>query len=252
MNGSKPLSLLAVAAGLALAALAAAGCAGTETGNPFQVELRADAHSSDPGAVAVGEGGAVVVSQAWLALDAIAWFPAFDCVGTISDDSADFGTADHAAAGAVLEEFELVEGTYCRAVLPFVHAAAPLPEGAPAELEGSSLVITGEVAASGTPFFLVSRLERTIDIRAVGQGFTLESDRPGLFLGFDVATWFAGVDLAGAELDGDGVAVIDDTSNPDLLSAFESDLAAGIELYRDLDQDGSVDSPDDELLARGQ
>jgi hypothetical protein len=251
----QPFSALAIAAGLAMATAAAiggTGCAGTETGNPFQVELRADAHSSDPAAVAVGAGGAVVVDQAWLALDPMVWFPSFDCVGTIAGESADFGTADHAAAGAVLEEFELSETTYCRALLPFVPAAAPLPDGAPADLEGSSVVITGEVVASGTPFRLVSRLERTVDIRKVGQGFELDADRPGLFLGFDVATWFAGVDLASAELDGDGVAVIDETTNAELLSAFESDLAAGVELYRDLDQDGSVDAPDDELLARGQ
>ncbi len=67
-----------------------------------------------------------------------------------------------------------------------------------------------------------------------------------------MATWFGGVDLAGAELDGDGVAVIDEGSNADLLSAFEADLPAGIELYRDLDRDGSVDAPEDELLARGE
>lgn len=251
----QPLSALAVAAGLAMAAAAAigcAGCAGTETGNPFQVELRADAHSSDPAAVAVGQGGAVEVDEAWLALDPIVWFPSFDCVGTVASDAADFGTADHAAAGAVLEAFELPEGEYCRALLPFVPAGGPLPAGAPPELAGSSIVITGEVVATGTRFRLVSRLERTVDIRMVGDGFELDADRPGLFLGFDVATWFAAVDLAGAELDGDGVAVIDDSSNPELLTAFEGDLAAGVELYRDLDQDGSVDPPDDELLARGQ
>jgi hypothetical protein len=251
MKGSKPLALLLVAAGLALAAT---GCEGTETGNPFQVELRADAHSSDPAAVAVGEGGAVVVSQAWLALDPIAMAPAGDCAAA-EVSTADFGTADHAAAGAVLEELELDEGDYCRALLPFVRAAVPLPEGAPPELEGSSIVITGEITATGTPFRLVSRLEQTIDVHALsalGGRFDLAADQPGLFLGFDVARWFAPVDLASAELDGDGVAVIDDSSNTGLLSAFETDMAAGIELYRDLDQDGSVDQPDDELLARGQ
>lgn len=254
MKGSKPLSALAIAAGLALAALAAAGCEGTETGNPFQVELRADAHSSDPGAVAVGEGGAVVVTEAWLALDPIAMAPAGDCTDA-EVSAADFGTADHAASGAVLEQLELDEGEYCRALLPFVHAAAPIPEGAPPELEGSSVVIIGEITASGTPFRLVSRLEQTVDVHALsalGGRFDLTADQPALFLGFDVARWFAPVDLASAELDGEGVAVIDDTSNQDLLGAFETDMAAGIELYRDLDQDGSVDPPDDQLLARGQ
>lgn len=256
MKGSKPLSLLALAAGLALAAMAAAGCEGTETGNPFQVELRADAHSSDPGAVAVGQGGAVAVTQAWLALDPIEMAPASDCAAADAiGDPPDFGTADHAAAGAVLEEFELDEGDYCRAIVPFVRAAAPLPDGAPPELEGSAIVIIGELTASGTPFRLVSRREQSIDVHALGAlggRFGLAEDRPALFLGFDVASWFAGVDLAGAELDGDGVAVIDDSSNTGLLSAFEADMAAGIELYRDLDRDGSVDAPDDQLLARGQ
>jgi hypothetical protein len=248
MKGHPALLALVVA----VAALAA-GCEGTETGNPFQVELRADAHSSDPTAIAVGAGGAVVVSQAWLALDPIDIAPAADCgaAGEVSQPP-DFGTADHAAAGATLEEFELAEGDYCGALLPFTRAALPLPAGAPAELEGASVVITGEIAATGTPFRLVSRQERTVDVHALGDGFGLRADQPGLFLGFDVATWFAGVDLAAAELDGEGVAVIDDASNPDLLGAFEADLAAGIELYRDLDRDGSVDAPDDELLARGR
>lgn len=246
----QPLSAIAAAAGLVLAAIAATGCAGTETGNPFQVELRADAHSSDPTAVSVGEGGAVVVTGAWLALDPIGLAPASDCDSADpSGDAPDFGTADHAAPGAVLEEFELEEGDYCGALLPFVRAAAPLPEGAPPELEGSSVVITGGVTASGTPFRLVWSVERSIDVR--GDDFPLGPDQPALFLGFDVARWLLSVDLAAADLE-DGVAVIDADSNPDLLDAFAADMAAGIELYRDLDRDGSVDAPDDELLAGGQ
>lgn len=251
----QPLSLTALAAGLALAGLAAlgaAGCEGTETGNPFQVELRADAHSSDPEAVAVGAGGAVVVTEAWLALDRIRWSPTFDCFGSATMGSAEFGTADHAASGAVLSVFEVPEGGYCRAVVPFVRAEAPLPDGAPPELEGSSVVIAGELTATGTPFRLVSRAEPLVDVRTVADGFLLAPDQPGLFLGFDVATWLGAIDLTAAELDGEGVAVIDDGSNADLLAAFEGQLAGGIELYRDLDRDGAVDAPDDELLARGQ
>jgi hypothetical protein len=166
--------------------------------------------------------------------------------------SADLGTADHAAGGATLSVFEIPEGGYCRAVVPFVPAAAPLPGGAPADLEGSSIVISGRLAATGTPFRLVSRVERSVVVATVEDGFLLAPEQPGLFLGFDVATWLGTLDLASAELDGEGVAVIDDGSNQDLLSAFEDQLAAGIELYRDLDLDGSVDAPDDELLARGQ
>lgn len=251
----RPVSLVALAAGLALAGLAALGCAGcegTETGNPFQVELRADAHSSDPDAVAVAEGGAVVVTEAWLALGPVRIAPTFDCVGTVAEESAEFGTADHAAGGAVLATFQVTEGGYCRLFVPFEPAAAPLPAGAPPELEGSSVVISGEVTASGTPFRIVSTLEREVDVQSVDRGFALGPDQPGLFLGFDVATWLGGVDLAGAELDGEGVAVIDQAQNADLLAAFEAALAAGVELYRDVDRDGSVDPPDDELLATGR
>ena len=252
----QPLSLTAVVAGLALAGLAvlgASGCEGTETGNPFQVELRADAHSSDPAAVAVGEGGAVVVSEAWLALDPIELAASSDCdTADAVADPPDFGVADHAASGAVLEAFEADEGDYCRAVLPFVRASAPLPEGAPVELEGSSIVLAGELTATGTPFRLVSRLERAVELRNAGDSFSLDPDRPALFLGFDVARWLGAVDLTSAEIDGQGVAVIDESSNADLLSAFQAELAAGIELYRDVDRDGTVDAPDDELLASGR
>ena len=230
----------------------AAGCTGTETGNPFDAEMRADAHSSDPAAVDI-EAGAVAVDQAWLSLDPIEMIPAGDCDSDQGASAAppSFGAADHAEAGETLAVFELVEDDYCRARLPFVLATDPLPAGAPPELAGRSIVVGGEVTATQTSFLIASEIDRVIDVRAVSGSFAMTADAGFVFLGFDVAKWLDGVDIASGTPDGNGVIVIDSETNPNLLSAFEANLAGGIELFRDDDRDGSAD-PAEELLARGQ
>lgn len=241
-------------ASLLIATLTALGCEGTETGNPFDGEMRADAHSSDPGQVAVGTGGAVEVTEVWLSVDPAEMVPTADC-----DDAAsafaiapDYGTADHGVPGSTLAAFELPADDYCRMLLPFLPARAPLPAGAPAELEGASVVIRGRLVDPEVPFLLVAPIDRDVDLRGVDGHFALGPDSPALFLGFDVATWFDGVDLANADLDVGGTAIIDAVTNTDLLSAFEDNFDRGIELYRDADRDGAVSLPDDELLATGQ
>jgi len=87
---------------------------------------------------------------------------------------------------------------------------------------------------------------------AVDARFVIEADAPAVFLGFDVAVWLGDVDLAGAVPDGDGVIVIDATTDPTRAAAFDDDVGRGIQLYRDVDRDGTVSSPDDVLLAQGQ
>ena len=81
--------------------------------------------------------------------------------------------------------------------------------------------------------------------------FRVTAASPGLLLGFDVATWLRDLDLAGATPGGDGVIRVDTEHDPLRLAAFEAALARGAELFRDTNQNGEVDGPEDALLARG-
>jgi len=235
-----------------LAVAFAASCTGTDTGNPYPQRLVVDAHSSDPTtfAVTLADGGGVV-AQAWLSLEHIGFVAEGDpaCaagqVGT--DDALDLGVADHAVAGPTTLDITLTAGDFCTIAVPFVAATAPLPAGAPPELEGGSIALTGTTAA-GNDFLIVS--ERVATITLTGPAaIALDPDTGSLFLGFDVAAWLDGLDIDGAS--SGGAVVIDADNNADLLADLEDNLAAGIELYRDNDENGAAD-PGDDQLAVGQ
>ena len=237
----------------ALAMVIASACAGTDTGNPYPQPLTVDAHSSEPGdfAIAIPENNGGVVVQMWLSFDPFALIPDGDAAcasGEVGiDNELDFGIADHAASGVTSRDVEIDAADYCALSVPFALATAPIPAGAPPELEGASITLTGTTAA-GNEFTVVSQLVANITLTGPG-ALAFDQDLGPLFLGFDVATWLDGVDIDAAA--GGPSIVIDTNTNSDLLAQFEANLAAGIELYRDLDDNGQAD-PGDELIAAGQ
>jgi hypothetical protein len=235
--------------------LSLVGCTGTETGNPFSAQLALDAHSSDPTRVAVrvSEGGDVV-EQAWLVLAEIRFVEEAGCA---DDDGTDFeplGAADHAQSGATVQEKTLPNpDVFCGIDVPLLTGdPAMLPPGAPAELGGASVLLIGRTAG-GAPFRISTAMTPNIRVAAVADAFPMSpaDDEVAVLLGFDVAAFLRDVDLSTAVTEVDGSIIIDATHNVALLTAFESALAAGMELYRDVDQDGTRDVPEDVLLARG-
>jgi hypothetical protein len=121
----------------------------------------------------------------------------------------------------------------------------------PAGVVGTAIYLAGQTGA-GTDFVLQSTLTATVTVSAVDESFFLSPESGSLFLGFDLATWLSGVDLDNAVVEGDGSILIDAATNADLLAIFDSNVAAGLELYRDLDGNGRPDGVDDVVLARGQ
>jgi hypothetical protein len=235
--------------------LALAGCTGTETGNPYSVQLALDAHSSEPTRVAVrvSEGGDVV-EQAWLVLDPIRFVEQRGCADADGGEAPALGAADHARDSFTDQDFELVyQGAYCRIDVPLLTAdPAALPAGAPVELGGASVLLVGRTAA-GAAFRISTTMTPTLPVVAVDASgaFAMNPEQNEVLLGFDVAGFLRDVDLSTATLEADGSIIIDATHNPDLLRAFEMSLGAGMELYRDVDGSGTLDGPDEVLLARG-
>lgn len=232
--------------------LALIGCAsGTETGNPsLTVSLSFSAHSSKPDIVAVREGSAaVVVSEVWLSLGPVALVEGDDCaLGSERFESAALGVGNHAAAQPGHTDVKTEPSAFCSLELEFV-SSAEIPSGAPSALSGRSIAVKGELA-DGTAFLLVSGYEGHVPVRAVDTSFALSDGEAAMLLGFDLAAWLEGIELATLSREDDGSILIDEQRNAALVAAFEAALPGGLELYRDRDADGRLDQ-DPELIARG-
>lgn len=122
------------------------------------------------------------------------------------------------------------------------------PPGAPAELEDASVVIDG-LRSDGVPFRILSDTEEEIVLTGA---FQLGGDHSALALGFDLGTWFDGIDLDGAVVGGDGTIAISRDDNRDLLDRFEQNLAASVALVDDSNGDGFVDDDEPVLSSSGR
>ena len=239
--------------------LVSAACAGTETGNPsFRGELSYNTHSSDSVAVALAalagpDQSEVRVDAAWLVLDDAHFVGAESCEPDAQAEGhvKGLGVGDHATEEAPTTGFQLDFGDYCALQLPFRRAVdAELPAEAPAALAGHSILVQGELS-DGTAFEIASAQERIFLIGAAQTHLHLGPDRSTLLVGFDVAVWFDGLDLSQAAPGDAGVVRISESEHPDLLAAFEANLAAGIALYEDPELSGVV-AQDAEPLATAE
>jgi hypothetical protein len=237
-----------------LSACIVAGCAGTETGNPsFSGTLGYDAYTSEPTRVALrlaepAAHGEVVVDAAWLVLGDVAVLHAGECQEPAEAHThvPGLGAGDHAGTQAPASTVELTAGRYCGVRLPFVVRDA-LPAGAPDALRAHSILITGTLA-DGRSFSVASARSSEVLV-ASNASFELDAQRAGVVIGFDVAHWLAQLPWPAATTNMEAVTV-DADHNPDVLSAFEAQLAAGVELFRDADGDGMLDS-EHEPIASG-
>jgi hypothetical protein len=214
--------------------LAAAGCTGTETGNPsFEGELAYDAYSSEPAVAALREGEqGAIVTQVWLVLGDVTFVDNNHCAApeSATGHADGLGPGDHAPNAGARTRFWLPIGEYCGVRLPLLRADDDeLPKGAPDELSGHSIVLQGELPErDGAPFLIASKLEHTFSLVADHASFELGPDTARVLLGFDVAAW----------LDGVGRVVVSDDAHRELLSRFEDNLAQGVDVFVDPSGEG--------------
>lgn len=220
------LLLLSLAAG-------ASGCAGgTETGNPsFTATLSYTAHSSQAKVSLRAVGASVRVDSVWLDLAAVSLRADPSCGSSQLDlkEVPGLGIGDHATGMHNFTSFDGRRERYCALELPLTQAGAS--GAAPSDFVGNSLLLSGALA-DGTPFRISSRRAPTLRLLADENNFELSSDESHLLVAFDVAAWLADVDLAAAERTLGTISISED-HNPALLTAFEANLASGVELYRD-------------------
>ena len=227
---SRHLTLLAAAAALA------AACTGTDVGNPA-VDVQFAAYN-----LTVAD---TTVAEATMQVERIRLRPASDCDGDAEIEIEGPFAVDLTQPTAIadLTDLELEAQGYCRLELRW-H---------PDDDTDLAIELSGE--ADGTPFAVRSRRNDELRLESSDpDGFTIDEATSALFVAFDVAAWLDGVDIASADLDGDGVAVIDDDSNDALLDVFEGNVTDAADLFDDDDGDGALDEDehgDDDTLAEG-
>jgi hypothetical protein len=226
-SSSATLFSLVVAAGIF-----AGGCAGTETGNPTlpTVELRVTAFSNDFGAVAVAKPGPKIsVTRAFAELREIQLIP---CGAGLPPPEFAPVSVELTQAPAFELDATGTDEKYCGAHI----ALAPSAAGALPELDGLSVFLEG-TRADGTPFQIASAEPVGVDLHTNPPGTPFSAE--GLLLGFNLATWLAGVDLDGATVEGSKVTV-DVSHNTDALVVFEAQAALAPALYDDADGNGML------------
>lgn len=221
---------------LLAAAAALAACTGTDVGNPA-VDVNFAAYNlTAPSAT---------VDRATMQVERIRLRPAADCDGGAEIEIEGPFAIDLTTPTSIgdLTDVEIEAQAYCRLELRW-H---------PDDDSGLAIEVSGD--ADGTPFDVRSRRNDELRLEATdADGFTIDDATSALFVAFDMAAWLDGVDVASAELDGDGVAVIDDDANGDLLDVFEDNVTDAADLFDDDDGDGSLDDDehgDGDELAEG-
>lgn len=215
-----------------------AACAPTETGNPATLSL--SAHSSDSTVADIGSGTGLRIDEAWVGLGDIRFARATQCDDVEIETQIDGPIVSDLAASPLLLEFDGDEASYCE--LRVRLQRIPAVSSAPADAVGATLYISGRTS-SDTPFVLASRIDPELEIESEGEPFGVLMP---LVLSFDVARWFAGIDVSSGAIV-DGIIRIDDENNDALLEIFEDNVEETLELYDDLDADGRRDDGEPRL-----
>lgn len=231
------LSLLSLSSGM----FSCGPRGGTDVGNGFDVKLNLKAYeapTTTPAGVTLADG--VVVDALFMTASRFRLQPGTDC-STI-DTGVDVEgplVADLAGKGFLGGEpvFAVETDKFCRLRLQFDELdASALPDGAPPELAGLSILLEGH-RADGTPFVVRSRMTGELRLGASAGAFPLPTKDQGLIVGVEIARAIDELDLD--TLSGNPIE-IDDTSNVDRLQAFEEAVKTATSLFRDENDDGDL------------
>jgi len=240
-------------------ALCAAACGdaatGTKIGNPgaqfSQLRVELTAWSSDEAVATIPHPRAlttgVVITRAILGVEELRLVPALpDGTCPLVDDGPEIErefTAD-LVAGTPLPPIEVPRNDR------FCEFRVELEEGADLQgtehgaLLGEAELLVEGARGDGTPFVLRTRDIGEIRFRR-STPFTFTADALW-YLAFDVASWFAAVELDAASVGTDGTIRIDDRENEPLLEQFLAAFEAGTDACDDDDDDRFENDCDDD------
>jgi len=219
--------------------LFAAACTNTETGNPVSGELLLKPYTSNERKVALGRDGAKLrINTVWVAAKTVRFVDSANCATTrAGHDGAAFQVLNLLAEP--LRATYPLEESFCSVDILTEPATGALPAGAPAALQGSSLLIEG-VRADGTPVQVVSPTTAPLQYQSDS---LLTSGQSQLFAWLDVAHLFADVDLDALAPNVEGRIVLSRAENAALLERIQRRVGDSVEVKTE-DQ-----APPEEMLA---
>jgi hypothetical protein len=253
--------LLAACFGSALHACGPKG--GTDVGNGAAVRynLRAYGQVSPDGAQPIVLPGGVEVDAVWVVAGSLRLKAVGACAADDEDADDDGGEGDGAAArelrydapivanlldqGVLGEhpELEGAAGKYCQLQVSLEGLdAAALPPSAPAELAGSSVVVRGR-RADGVAFVASTRSPIKLKLQAKRFTFEVPNGDNAHIVGFDLSAMVAALGLE--TLQGAAI-VVDETSAPERVKAFDRAVKGSAKLFRDGDGDGALSAAERE------
>lgn len=143
--------------------------------------------------------------------------------------------------------FYAEDPSFCRIGLTLTPATAELVSGgAPADLEGASVIVEARRADDDTPLRIRLALQNTL---RVDTPFSLE-DGQRLFLVLDSNFWFTPTQLTDA-MTTDGTINVTDTENAPLVDQMQESLQTNAKLVLDANDNGILD-PDEFEAPLGQ
>jgi hypothetical protein len=229
-------------------------CTATETGNPVaEQHMSLTARSSDDDITLRMRADAprTYVKQAWIVVGDVRFVQEKKCETPPKEADIPGPVTIELVWKPKALDFAVEDTDYCRVVFPLRRAKAPLGD-APPELEDHSIFIKGE-RADMTPFQIRSRITSEADIRAPkNKPFRVKDATSALIIGFDLGMWLKDIDLDALEPNADGTILIDEDHEQDSLALFEDRVNQAMELFRDKDDDGSLDASEEKApLASG-
>lgn len=237
-----------------VACVALTGCVGTDVGNPqegtSEVQLDAKGYqAAESNALTLPSG--LRIDSAWISMSQFEFRQANDC--TASGDVVEQPILVDLISNQTVTDrpvFSTPAGDYCRLDVGFVPWTTEVPEGAPAEIAGYSVVIEG-ARSDGTEFVVRSDMDMSLQLNAQNGAFGLARGTQSLIIGFAIDEWFNETTLDAIDPDGSEI-VIDSANNPSIYGQFNAALRRSGRLFRDANADHDLNmSERAQALARG-
>ncbi len=221
---------------LLLLLIAAPSCVGTDVGNPQQdkadVELEFAGYAETQQSALTLESD-LQIERAWIVLSQFRFQSESECGTDGPFDATEPVVVDLLADEPSYEApiFTKPAGDYCKLDLGFTSLEADqLPEGAPSDLAGLSVLVEGQ-RADGVEFRFEGEFDELFHLNGAVQSFRLEEGRQHLIVGFALNEWINESKLD--RIEDEAPILINSESNSEFLGDFSASVKRSANLFRD-------------------
>lgn len=234
---------------LLVIALAGPSCVVTDVGNPEEdksdVEMDFAGYTeTETQTNALTLPSNARIDRAWIVLSDFRFRSAAECEEDVVGgyDVTEPVVIDLLAREPVYEApmFTKPAGDYCKLDVSFAPIGAEeLPEGAPSDLAGLSVLVEG-ARADGVEFRIEGGFDSKFHLKGDTEDIALQKGHEHLIVGFVLDEWLNEAKLDNVE--SEETILINDESNPELLGDFEAAVKRSARMFRDHNDNRRLDA----------